>query len=287
MPTNVAPPTGPNGPYGFGFPDTVVGINFPNPSTTKSKPWWWFVERVQPSYFQYISKQAGGHEWQRSKNFPLIKILPIDTQPLVPTPFVGFNDVDTAARQGVPDGTFGRFSFQNQFFWDVIGQRKPEFSSVLGIPTQTDPSAKKTSIATTIQKATNTWNTDWNKGADAFNTAASGVSGGGSYDANFLNGFKVPWPRGFTLPQLQAAPSNTYYFGAIPPTALFETGQAFFWKQAQAFRFKVGQLDDTLWDMSVFPPQPVTFITGGFASAKTHDYSGYGQVDFPLSFNVV
>ena len=278
-------PVGPNGPYLFGAPDVLVGINFPQGKQTGSKPWYWYVKKQLPFYFQYIGTQAGGHGWQCTPNLPVIKILPIDTQPIVPTHEVGFTSVEDAIDNGFPDGTWGRFQFTDDFFWKVLGIKRPEFSSRKGIPTQTTRT-KKTPISTTIKNSVKTWEADWNNGAGQFNAATRAVNGDGTYNGGFTNGFAVAWPKGFTLPELQAH-AGDFYFGAIPPTAVFDTGQAYFWKQAQAFAFGIGQLDDKVWDMSIFPPRRTTFVTSGFSSAQTKDYSGYGQVSFPLFFNVV
>lgn len=287
MPNDITapPPAGPHGLYDFGFPSELVDIHFPTASASDSKPWYWFVKRQQPNYFQYLGSQAGGHGWQCTANFPLIKILPIDTQPLTPTPFVGFNTINEAIDHGSPDGTFGRFRFTNRDFWNVIGSQKPEFTSKLGIPTQTT-NTRKPPLGPLIKAATTLWDDDWNATARSFSGVCSGVSGDGSYGLAKSFFAIQPPPPNSTIPFIQEH-GDDFYFGPIPATYIFETGQALFWKQAYGFTFGIGQLDDKLYDMSVFPPQKTDFVTREFASAKTHDYGGYGLSDFPINFTIV
>lgn len=286
MPLIPSPATGPHGPYNFGFPSALVDIHFPRGGdTSRSLPWYWFITQQTPYYFQYLGSQVGGRGWQCEQFLPIIKILPIDTRPLVPTTQVGFSSVDEAATKAdstppISSDAFGRFKITGSRFWQVIDKKKPEFTVAKGVPA--NRSGKD--IRTPIKSAIELWTSDWNSLGSTFNAACQGVSGDGSYTVITGSPFAVPLPPvGISLPDLQAN-SGKYYFGALPSTILFERGSALFWKGAFAFHMGIGQLDPTEWDMSVFPPRNTTAIGAkNIPSSVSGDYGGYSKTfpDFP------
>lgn len=280
------PPAGAHGPYEFGFPSTLLDIHFPSgEDKTISDPWYWFITQQTPYYFQYLGSQVGGRGWQCEQFLPIIKILPIDTRPLVPTSMVGFASATEAATridngEPIASQAFGRFKVTGARFWQVIGVKKPEFTVKQGRPT--NKSGKD--IRKAIRDAVDKWTGFWNAEGNTFNAAFQGVAGDGSYTAVTGGPFNLPLPPvGITLPQLQAN-ADKYYFGAPPGTIVFDRGNAYIWKGAYCFRMGIGQLDPTEWDMSVFPPKDASKpLSGRIASSASGNYGGYSLVfpDFP------
>lgn len=298
MPTRIAPPPdGPHGVYDFGFPDVLVRINFPNGTNDNiSEPWFWYLTVQTPRYFQYLSPNVGGHGWQCEEFLPIIKILGIDTRPLTPTLPVGFTSIEDAvvktnANPGkVSTDAWGRFKFdpnkKQTFFWDLVGTKKPEFSKSKGLLTQKQGQrgqAININIRETVQK----WASAWNANALLYNSAFQGVSNQGYSVVLPNSAYDIPAPNpNETLPALQKAlGENKQYFGSIPPTTIFQTGQPAFWKQAWCFTLNVGQLDGNKWDMSVWPPQDTT--DPGYLrppSAISRNFGGYDPSPIASNF---
>lgn len=287
MATLAPPPDGPHGLYDFGFPSALIDIHFPHgPDQKRSTPWFWFITPQIPFYFQYLGSQVGGQGWQCKQFLPIIKILPIDHRQLVPTTQVGFSSVTEVATlvfNGAPisGNAWGRFKLGSpgKRFWDVIGQKKPEFTASKGILT-----SKTIEIGPKIKQQVARWKDFWNTDASLFNAAAQNVQGTGEYSTVTGSAFSVPFPPpNIPAPALQAA-GDKYYFGPLPSTYVFNTGNAEFWKGAFSFRMDVGQLDPTVWDMSVFPPQLTTDpLSTRIPSAVSGNYGGYSLTspDFP------
>lgn len=280
-------------PYSFGFPDVLVDIHFPHDNQgsplNESLPWfWWLSPPERPFYFQYIGTQAKppGRGWQRTQNAPMIKILPIDTQVLQPTPVLGFKTLENAIDLGAPDQAYGRFQFTDPFFWKVMGvKRIPDFTVVQGRPT--GPSKQKPPISTVIKNNVTKWKNQWNFGASDFNKKAAAplpsLVDGVAYEFPSTQ-FAVPLPTSTNIPTLaQQAQEGAFYLGPIPGGFWFLGGAVEIYKQAYSFHMNVGQLSFENWRMDVFPPQrtgfPGSVFAGGF---ETRDCSGYGQTTFPL-----
>lgn len=293
-----ARPETPHGLYRtFGMPERLVAIHFPaaqnQPNT--SNPWYWWIDRVQPSYFSYLAPPFWGRGWTRQKTFTIIKILPIDTQVPTPTPFVGFSTIEAAALGGNGD-VFGRFDEREDKFWDLItGQggvphQKPKFNVVKGqIQTRAGDS---TNINALVKNAINRFHDNFDVLANGYNQAAAGVAPAGFHYNGQKSPFNFPLPDGQPTtvgrfqqqldgfvkgpPYLQGAA----YIGPISGTAFFNINT--FTTQAQAFTISVGQLDPNKWNMAVFPPVQASNAFGRRSSAKSKDYSGYGPLPFPI-----
>ena len=282
-------------PYSFGFPDVLVRIHFPHGNQNKplneSLPWFWYISPIErPYYFQYIGTHAkpAGRGWQRTQNFPMIKILPIDTQVLQPTPPLGFSSIEDAIdRSGAAGADFGwgRFEFQDPFFWKVMGfKRMPDFQAIQGRPT--GPAKAKPPISKIITQAVQRWKNQWNFGATDFNKKAAAPLpsdvDGVSYKFPSTQ-FALPLPNSDSVVTAAAQVSGQQaYLGPIPGGFWFMQGKVEIYKQAYSFHMNVGQLDFNKWRMDVFPPQRtgLTPLTQGF---ETDDCSAYGQTSFPLA----
>jgi len=275
----------------FGMPDTLVRIHFPKKSNT-SLPWFWYVPRQTPFYFSFLDG-VWGPGWVRKQIYSVIKILPIDTQPEIPVTPVGFTSLEDAIRNGVPDVAWGRFRFTSNYFWKTIqnlgdgttnptGPRtKPLFDVVKGIPTDRLTGKNLVPIKTQITKAVNLWMADWNGMAASFNALCAAIDPAG--DLGFPSTtFSLPLPHFesiFDFFEQQAA--EIIYMGAVPPSFIF--GALNIVKTAYAFNYKLSQLDDKKWNMSVYPPLDSTVIGNGVGSAISKDYGGYSStVDFPI-----
>lgn len=303
--------------YFFGFPDVMVDFHFPEgkDQSRTSLPWyWWIGPPAQPSYFVYLGG-PWGPGWLRMKIAPIIKILPEDTQVETPTPVLGFAADTVKAPAGnpnaqglqknapldpvglvqamtsgaTPDVSWGRFKFTDQFFWDVLGKKKPQFSVVQGKPTQIIPPNTKNPpppISKTISDAVKDWKSRWNFGAAAFNTQAQLACDTNHIDPVYpfpVTKFAVPLPTSTVVSDLsQAFQAGEYYLGPVPGGFWFEQGSVQIFKQAYSFSMQVGQLSLDNWDQSTFPPTPLQVgpITKFSAS---QDCSGYGQSTFPLA----
>lgn len=261
--------------YDFGFVDEVVAINFPG----KAKPWFWYYPVQTPVYFSYVSPQAGGTGWRVGPFFGIIKILPIDSQPFVPVPPVGANSLEEAISKYQPSkDTWGRFDFNDDFFWKVIGRKKPAFP-----PSRKpdNPLYKKKRNGRAIDAAVKDWENKWNHTAQDFNGSVSEA------------GFRFPPNTYFALPLPVNPDANEllrtrgqWYAGPIPGGFQFgvkegTAGQPAIFKQAYSFRIAVAQLDPKVWDMSVFPPRK--FPRDLNAKRPKGQYGGYSNVSFPLS----
>jgi hypothetical protein len=273
---------GANGPYHFGFPDVLVGINFPEANF--SLPWYWYIPTQTASLWSFLGPPTWGPGWVWKSIVPVIKILPIDTQPEVPLKPIGYSSLQNAILNGgTPDANFGRFRFTNAFFWKTLGIPKPVFSSPNGVPTTV--SGQGMPIAQVITKTIKQWSQTWNSTAASFNKAASGVTANTGDYKIISSGFKVPLPPPNT-PVLDAQKlinDGAAFYGPLPETYIFETGQALVTKSGWASPIAIDQLPDQTWDMSVFPPRKVQHGVVGVpeSSALSQNYSGYGNTDFP------
>lgn len=306
LPPGAAPygprPSSPRGLYRtFGMPERLLRIHFPadkndNPKT--SNPWYWWIDRVQPNYFSFLAPPHWGPGWVRQKTFTVIRILVIDTQVPVPTPFVGFSSIEEAIRGGNAE-TFGRFDERDQKFWDLINSNsgknpgqpkdKPKFNVVKGQIQSRDG----TNINARIKSAVTRFKDNFDALANGYNQLAAGVSpSNGFHYPGQTSQFNIPLPDGppttvsrfnQQLSSFVSGPPygpSPAYIGPISGTAFFNINT--FTTQAQAFTISIGQLDDKKWDMSHFPPTQANDALGGRASAKTKDYSGYSTTPFPL-----
>lgn len=286
-------------PYSFGWPDELVDIHFPRggPQKDASLPWYYFLTVQTPRYFQYIGSQLGGRGWQCEEFLPIIKILPIDPRKLTPTAPVGFSSLEAAARRagtpgsGLSQDAFGRINFKNKFFWDVMGLKPPtwaDFSS--GLPKSRVGDGHRP-INQYIGDTIKSWRDKWQQEAAEFNAATQAVQGSGSYVPYGAGPFALPVPGlgagTYELAKLQAN-EGKWYFGATNPFILFQRGNAAFWKQPWAFKYEIGQLDSTAWDMNVFPPQDASDpLYTKPASAISGKYNGYGAINFPLNSPII
>lgn len=292
-------PSSPRGLYRqFGAPESLLRIHFPNrdpnqnPST--SNPWYWWITQVRPSYFSFLFTR-----WVRLPAFPIIKILQIDSQQLVPTPPVGFTNIQSAIAGWNPD-IFGRFDERDQKFWDLITNEdngkndkmpraKPPFDVIKG---QIRARQQGVNINNVIRAAVTRFRDNFNALANGYNAIAAGVGPDGFHYPGQNSPFNFPLPDGppttishFQLqlnsfvqgpPYLQSAA----YIGPISGTAFFNINT--FTTQAQAFAISIGQLDPKKWNMSVFPPLDSTRIGNGASSFISGDYGGYSSTPFPL-----
>jgi hypothetical protein len=263
--------------YNFGMPDVLIRIHFPNKENqgrpqNESLPWFWYLSPPEaPYYFQYISPNAkpSGRGWQRTQNFPMIKILPIDTQVLQPTPILGFKTLEDAIDNGEPDAAYGRFQFTDNFFWKVMGfKRPPDFVVNQGKPT--GPAKAKPPISTVIRNAVQRWRSHWNFGASDFNKKAGAnlpsTTDGVSYDFPSTQ-FALPLPSAPDIATAAAqAQEQLVYLGPVPGGFWFMQGHIAIYKQAYSFHMNVGQLDFNHWRMDEWPPRRtgLTPLTAGF-----------------------
>jgi len=299
-------------PYDFGWPDELVGIHFPRgrddagkkkPDPNASDPWFYFLIRQTPTYFQYIGSQLGGKGWQCDRFLPVIRILPIDTQVMTPTTEVGFGSLEEAidrtnAGEPISQDAWGRFRFTNRFFWDVLGRQYPTWASFSnGLP-KSPPNSPHRPIGPYIKAAATDWYDRWSRDRNVFNNFCNTVTGGGSYGMIGAGSFALPFPpAGTPLPVISAHPEQ-YYFGAIPPFAIFQQGQALIWKQSFSFQYAIAQLDSHEWNMNRFPPRRTDRIDGPFGanniklpggspSHHTGKFGGYGGINFPLTVPLI
>jgi hypothetical protein len=282
------------------MPERLLRIHFPadgnnNPKT--SNPWYWWIDRVQPNYFSFFAPPHWGPGWVRQTTFTLIRILAIDTQVPVQTPFVGFTSIEQAIRSGNSD-TFGRFDERFQQFWDLINsasgknpgqpKEKLKFNVVKGQIQSRDG----TNINAKIKSAVTRFKDNFDELANGYNRLAAAVKPDGGFQYQLQNSpFNIPLPSKPTTlakfaQQVQSfiagppyAPTPAY-LGPISGTAIFNINT--FTTQAQAFTISIGQLDPNKWNMAVFPPVEASNAFGGRASAKSNDYSGYSSTPFPL-----
>ena len=268
----------------FGLIDDLVGISFP--TTITAAPWWWWFTVQTPFYWQYVGTLAGGHGWQRTKNLPMIKILAADTQKLQPSRPSGWPTIDAAITQNPEqaDAGWGRFRFTDDFFWDVIGQKKPPFDSIQGVPTALKQQGGLP-ITMIMKQVTTKFKGFWNSTAASFNADAQEGTTGGYYSFPATS-FALPLPGTNNVADL-ANLEGKFYLGAVPGGFWFLDGAVEVYKQAYSFTINVAQLDPKIWDMSVFPPlkQPADFILQGLfhSSSQTKNYGGYGNSDLPLA----
>jgi hypothetical protein len=290
------------------MPESLLRIHFPkSESTTTAKPWFWWFNRQQPMSFVYLAPPKWGVGWMRLPIRPVIKILQIDTQPEIPLDPYGFTSLIDAIKNGDPDAEWGRFNFTNDLFWELVKgndvqntgmpKTKPLFNMSKGLVKARD---SKTNIKAIIEKAARQFEADWSGDAGDYNlNAASNLlnptdpnAAAGFHYSHVHGRFAVEQPDGptasfaglsqqlgaFHLP-LPLDP-NARFLSALPLSACFNFNTIT--TAAYAYTINVGQLDDRVWNMSVFPPIDATIIGNGTASAKSGDYSGQGVSSFPL-----
>lgn len=276
-------------PYG-GIFDYLQDIHFPEEQPTNipnvSKPWFWFHNVQQPLYFSTITPLAinppspDGRSGMVSRPYlPVIKLLAIDTQPIIRVNPTGFSSVVDAADQYVkgwdkngsrPDFSpewFGRWDFGNKFMWQVLGQRFPDWVSGLQTGKYTsNPKSPFPPVGPYFEDALKSYKNKWNNDALAYNAVANAVAG---------EDFFTPWrgPLSFAVgyPPLNLGaigigrvlapplvPPRSYWFGAVPGSAYIRILQIT--TQAYSFTFDIGQLDDTEWDLSSWPPRRTSIL---------------------------
>lgn len=291
------------------MPESLLRIHFPSKATDPktAKPWYWYYNRQQPMNFAYLAPPHWGPGWVRAAIYPVIKILAIDTQPIVPFPAYGFTSLENAIAQGDPDGEWGRLDFRSDLLWQLIlgnGEqnptmptKKPLFNQVKGLIKARD---SKTNINAMIQQAAKQFEADYSGDAADYNsTATTSLIATAEPDQpagfhyNHVHGrFAVEQPDGppttfALLPQQLGAfhlplplSSQARYLSSLPVSACFNFNTIN--TSAYAYTLKVAQLDDKKWNMSVFPPVDSTIIGNGHSSANSKDYSGFGITSFPL-----
>lgn len=286
-------PVGLHGPYLFGMPDVLIRIHFPH--AEDSDPWFWWITVQQPEFYQYIGPQAGGGGWQRTPNFPLIKILPIDTQQLRPTPVVGWADIgDAIEKGGLPANQafgWGRFKFTDKFFWRVINGpqslskkvRMPEFKVVRGRPTKTTRGGDKTPIAEVISEAVNRWLDYWNFGVQDYNIKAVAAVAGSPAQPRLpfpSTKFKEPLPFEETVAFFRDHPPGTYYYGPVPLefTKGLSGNLSFIVVPAYSYTMNIKQLHPDDWNLSKWPP---VRNKHGFVTDDCSGYSPLPGLTFP------
>lgn len=301
-------------PYQYGgIFDYLQDIHFPHHGQTKipniAKPWFWYHNFQQPLYFSTITPLAidppspDGRAGMVTRAYlPVIKLLAIDTQPIVKVNPTGWHSLEEAAdayvagwdaaRSDKPKGVsdfspewFGRWDFNNKFMWKVLGQPFPKWATGLqtGLYTS-NPKSSYPPIGPYVDKAIHTYMNKWNNDALAYNAVANAVG---------ENDFFTPWrgPLSFAVPYpppgagaigigvllRKTGPDGLpiYWFGAVPPSAYIRILQIT--TQAYSFTFNVGQLDDNEWDLSQWPPRRTSIPqraggSGQPPSALSHNY---------------
>lgn len=292
------------------MPESLLRIHFPNsegpngnPST--SNPFYWFYPRQQPFAFSFLGG-VWGPGWVRTPNFPIIKILAIDTQPIFPIPPVGFNSLEDAIRRGIPEVAWGRLDTRSDLFWALMVRNddmntnqnqpktKPKFNVVKG---QIRARDSKTNINKIIKSAADGYAANWNREASDYNRLASAVLPSGG----FVIQTNPPVPDRYSIPQPDGPPTtigrfqqqlseftegppflqSAAYLGPIPGSAFFNINT--FTTQAYAFNLRIAQLDPRRWNMSVFPPLDATIVGNGSPSHISGDYSGFSNIPFPFA----
>lgn len=309
-------PVSPRGLYRqFGAPESLLRIHFPdedeNNQRAVANPWYWWTPKQQLLYFIYLGG-IWGPGFLRAPFFPIVKILPIDTQVLHPTPFIGYTSLENACKTwslGDDNALFGRFDDRLPQFWDLIvknGQggnknptfpyrQKPPMDNVKG---QIRARDSKTNVSKVWKAAVQQFEADYNGEAADYNASASHVSPTGGFhpsDPVVASRFNFAIPSGppttfdRILGQLNDFEAQPYgrdprYAAPISLTAFFNFNTLF--TQAIAFTIRVGQLDPKRWNMSVFPPLDSTIIGNGSASSVSKDYSGYHEGFFGDSIGI-
>lgn len=283
----------------FGWPDVLVNIHFPQDSPGAATTWYWYYPVQTPNYFSYLGG-VWGPGWVCQPTFSVIKILAIDTVPIVAAPAVGFKNLEDAALHGTPDSTFGRFNFTDQWFWDVAGIDKPFFEqNSKGIIY--DPVTHKTStLQKKVTQAVQTWAGKWNSLAAQFNADTVAVDPGSAHYAYPSSpfgseNFPIPLPEpNISISQFAREFANhDIYLGPVPGTEIFRTGFAMITKQGYAFKIAIGKLNPHTWDMSKYPPrfnggEPDVSTFGVHPSAGTGDFGGFSpNVNFPQSGPII
>lgn len=288
-------------PYDFGWLDELVDIHFPRHGNGGgnqdiSEPWFWFVKLQTPTYFSFLG-QTWGPGWGARMILPVIKILAVDTQPMVPTTPVGYEALEDAADRYVdrwdgraPGGpldihAYGRMNFKDTFFWKTLGKKYPAWASNLDTLPSAQPNNVNGAIGPYIEKAvTQFWN-QWNTDSLMYNAGANGVGPtDGFISTPFTNNsFALPYPHpiakeggAFSKLQKQLTDEKAW-FGPIPESAW--TNFNTFTTQSYAFTYGFGQLDDSEWDMSRWPPRRSSLLidkggSGRPPSGVSGNYNG-------------
>lgn len=290
--------------YG-GIYDFLQDVHFPKKKkpVNVSEPWYWYLERQNPTYFSFLGN-TWGPGWGARHILPVIKILAVDTQPETPTEFVGATSLEDAADTYIqrwdsagPSGRlddlfFGRISFGDPFFWKVLGKKFPKWitgfkdglmKSRVGDP---NPPAE-----TYIKNATTLFYQKWNEASRAYSDHSLSVPpDGGGFLPITSHGFAIPFPHptvkegGNVSGLLKQLDEQRAWFGPIPQTAwvninLINT-------QSYAFTFGFGQLDAKRWDLSTWPPRRTTTlqIHGGTKNPPSAISGRWGGNDPFISF---
>lgn len=295
--------------YG-GIFDFLEDIHFPNGAGRRknliSKPWFFWLPVQQPMAFSFLAN-TWGPGWVYRANRSVIKILAVDSQPIVPLSAVGNDTLEgamdrvvTQYDRGDPlDPEFaGRFNFSNRFFWKVINRQFPKWATnVATLPTQKPGDIQHRPIADYIDDAVKDFMGRWNGSSLAYNSnsasipadlggALQGGEDSAAFDVLHSHSFAIPFPdRNLTFRQLgRVIAQEKAWFGPIPDTAWFP--EFLILTQAYSYVYSAGQLDDTEWDMSRWPPRRTSIPQreGGSPrapSAISGNYNGLSTQQFP------
>lgn len=298
-------PVSPRGIYEFGAPEIPIRIHFPDDGRNSriAEPWYWFYPTQQPQAFSFLAG-VWGPGWVRQPTFPVIKILAIDTQPIVPIPEVGWPDLEAAARAG-NTASFGRIDFRPPHLWmlgtnqsltgEGVVQDKPKYTYRKGLLIQTQPNSQTSSSSLNgdVEQFVTRWQDRWNSLANTYNAIASTVNPASGFQYPTQgNVYQILLPSGppTTLTQFSTqlalfasqARRDGRYMGPVPGSAFFNINT--FTTQAYAFTIRVGQLNAADWDMSVFPPREARNSLTIKPSSVTGDFSGFALNAPPIPF---
>lgn len=296
--------------YG-GIYDYLERIHFPhgaaNPDNI-SKPYYFYMEAQTPTYFSFILWHGEPEGWAARHNFPVIKILFIDTQPIVPTTAVGSASLEAAADRYVQtfdagdprDRLFyGRMNPQSKFFWKVLGMKYPKWITGLSGLAKSRPGDPNPPAGTYLRKAMTKYLTQWNADSSAYNAYSNAIPPRPDiWNPLATHSFAIPFPHptaweggNFSILGRQIAREEAW-FGPIPASAWLRILIIF--TQSYAFTYGIGQLDDHSWDLSRFPPRRTNIPQreGGSPrqpSAITGNYNGrdFRQDFFETQFGLI
>lgn len=299
----------------FGWPTDLVAIHFPS---NYLNPIYWYWPTQQPTNWLFLGQKkfippgvtyAPGYAFYNIGYYPVIKILPFDTQPVLPYPNYGAASLVDAlgGRHEKTTGTIissgqtlktnsasgslvGKFDFTSKLFWELVKQKPPLSKNGTILNPYTQATSKP------LQKyyidAVETFLAMFNEMATGFNKLTQ--SGGAFTNNNWSSlvpfalalssfGLKPP-PVNVTGPggwqdlarnTIGAGGTDAWYYGAIDP------GYWFNFLQIEAVGYAstlaIGQLDPTEWDQTVFPPRQ--YQTG--QKSKKHGYGGKSPQPFP------
>lgn len=291
--------------YDFGgIFDYLEDIHFPHSGGVKFLPWqsqpyYYFLPLQEPTYFSYLSG-VWGSGWAARHNLPVIKILAIDTQPIVPTEVVGHPSLEAAADayvarwdQGNPLSveSFGRMNPSDRFFWRVLGRKFPSWASNLSGLATSRPNDPNPPIGPYIRKAMEDYFARWNNDSVAYTANASAVPPDGRpWKPLQQHSFAVPFPHpvvregGNFRSLAKQIGDETAWFGPIPTSAWLDILLIF--TQSYAFTYGFGQLDPAEWDLSAWPPRRTSIRQdqGGSGNKPSAISGRYGGKDPFINF---